>query len=111
MTWWLRALGVTGKAVWKASMSAPPLPRPGRVNRGAADEPLNARRGFWMLNPYNWDAGWHVCIDDGLGDPSPGDEVIVTRRDGSKTVQRVASVEVAMARVGVEDDTYYLVKP
>ena len=82
-----------------------------RQQLGAVDEPLNARRGFWLLNPYDLDAGWHVCINDGLGDPLPGQEVVVTRRDGSKTVERVASIEVTMVRVGGEDNIFFLVKP
>ena len=92
-------------------MSTPDLKRRGQPQFVAVDESLNARRGFWLLNPYDLDAGWHVCINDGLGEPSLGDMVVVTRRDGSKTIERVASVEVVMARVGDEDNLIYFVRP
>lgn len=50
-----------------------------------------AAPAIWLLNPFDWDGGWHVLVKGGPK-PEPGAAVTVTRRDGSESVETVVAV-------------------
>lgn len=65
------------------------------------------RRGMWLVNPFDWDGGWHVLVSDGGDRPEPGDSVTVTRKDGTESAETVVEV-VAVHRQLPDGPTWWL---
>lgn len=66
------------------------------------------RRGSWLLNPFDWDGGWHVLVTDGGPRPEPGESVTVTRRDGSDSVETVVAAVAEHRRLADGGPVWWL---